>query len=154
MWLPETWITPDGAIFCVFLLSFKTIPHPLQLFRRMLQNCFDVKLQKLTVDHKTSPEVQHADEQMTEILILGIKRRSSKIKSKRGPKTLKPKQPNVIQPSLWCDYLYLECSLSRDRSECPVCKIPMSSLGYNKSINIDILYPENANQCTDYILHQ
>ena len=32
-----------------------TSPHPLQLFGRMLQLCFAVKLQKWFVDYKTSP---------------------------------------------------------------------------------------------------
>ena len=42
--------------FYVFVLCFKRGPHLLQLFSRMLQRCFTVKLQKCFVDCKTSPD--------------------------------------------------------------------------------------------------
>ena len=54
----KTWVLLDemyGAILCIFSSCFP--PHLLQLFRRMLQCCFDVKLQKCVVDYKTSPDV-------------------------------------------------------------------------------------------------
>ena len=61
--LLESCLTPEkqyGASSCcmwffflLFLLHFKTSPHLLQLFRRILQLCFDVKLQECFLDNKT-----------------------------------------------------------------------------------------------------
>lgn len=48
LWLPDTLITLDelyGAFSCyfIFFLGFKS-PHLLQLFRRIMQHCFVLKL--------------------------------------------------------------------------------------------------------------
>ena len=54
--LPQTWITADhlnGAILCFHFFPFLSL-QLLQLFRRNLQCCFAVKLQKCFVDSKTS----------------------------------------------------------------------------------------------------
>ena len=46
----------DRAINRIGLFRFKTSLRLLQLFRRTLQHCFAVKLQKCFVDDKTSPD--------------------------------------------------------------------------------------------------
>ena len=53
----EAWLTPDGLyrtilfLFFIVLLHFKTSPHLLQVFRRMLPCCFAMKLQKCFMDY-------------------------------------------------------------------------------------------------------
>ena len=55
--LPETWAR---QAFIIIFVCFKTSPHLLQLFQRMQQGCFAVKLQKCFLDNETSPNFPSA----------------------------------------------------------------------------------------------